>query len=104
MTDSSAIVVRDNRTKNRYEADVDDELAVAVYALDRDTITFLHTEVPEQAEGKGVAGALVRFALDDARARSLVVIPRCPYVTNWIKRHREYHDLVHPDWRVFLTR
>ena len=104
MTDSSAIVVRDNRTKQRYEADVGDELAVAVYALDGDTITFLHTEVPEAAEGKGIARALVRFALDAARARSLRVIPRCPYVTTWIKRHRDYHDLVHPDWRVFLER
>lgn len=104
MTDGPAIVVRDNRTKNRYEADVGDEFAVVVYALDGDRITFLHTEVPEDAEGKGIASALVRFALDDARSRSLVVIPRCPYVTRWIKRHHEYRDLVHPDWRVFLDR
>lgn len=104
MSDGPAIVVRDNRTKNRYEADVGDELAVVVYALDGETITFLHTEVPEEAEGKGIASALVRHALDDARARRLVVIPRCPYVTTWIKRHRDYWDLVHPDWRVFLER
>jgi uncharacterized protein len=99
MHNSAASDVRDNRNARQYELPVGDELAVSVYQLQGDTITFTHTEVPESAEGKGIGGALVRFALDDVRKRSLRVVPLCPFVTTWIKRHPDYHDLLHPDWR-----
>lgn len=40
-------------------------------------------------EGQGVGSALVRLALDDARRRGLGVIPICPYVQEYLKRHPE---------------
>ena len=39
------------------------------YALLRGRIAFLHTEIYESFEGKGLGGRLARAALDDARAR-----------------------------------
>lgn len=88
------VSVRDNRQEERYEAEVDGLLAVAQYRLRGDTIVFTHTEVPEEFEGQGVAGQIVRFALDDARARGLRVVPRCQYVAGYIGRHPEYADMV----------
>lgn len=88
------VEVRDNPEAGRYEAAVDGHLAVAEYRLSGDTITFTHTEVPEELEGQGIAGQVVRFALDDARSRGLKVVPRCPYVADYIRRHQEYQDLV----------
>jgi predicted GNAT family acetyltransferase len=88
------VTVRDNPGAERYEAEVDGGLAVAAYRLGGDTIVFTHTEVPEELEGQGIAGQVVRFALDDARARGLRVEPRCPYVAEYIRRHPEYQDLV----------
>ena len=96
MTDSAAITVRDNADEGVYEADVGPEKAITAYELGDGTITYTHTYVPPEAEGQGVGGALVRFALDDARARGLRVIPLCPFVRGWIERHPEYDDLVHP--------
>ncbi len=46
------------------------------------------------AEGQGIAGAITRHALDYSREQGWKVIPRCPYVVAWIKRHPEYQDLV----------
>lgn len=90
------VEVRDNAGSMRYEAEVDGGLALAAYQLRGDTIIFTHTEVPEELEGQGIAGQVVRFALDDARARGLKVVPRCPYVADYIGRHPEYQDLVAP--------
>ena len=44
----------------------------------------------------GVASHLAQVALDDARAQGLRVIPRCPFVADYIARHPEYADLVEP--------
>jgi len=57
-------------------------------------MVLVHTEVPESAEGKGVGSALARAALDHARREDLSVVPRCPFMASYIRRHPEYGDLV----------
>ncbi len=91
--------VRHNTKDGRFETDTEGGLALVNYIIDGDKITFTHTEVPHEAEGKGVAGKLVGSAMAYARANSLRVIPRCPYVGAWMKRHPEYDDILHPDYR-----
>lgn len=93
-SENPAVTVRDNRDKSRYEVELDDDLGMIVYRLRDNTITFTHTEVPEALEGRGIASAMARFALDDARARDLRVQPLCPFVAGYIQRHPEYADLV----------
>ena len=39
-------------------------------------------------------------ALDFARAEHLRVIPLCPYVTDFIRKHPEYHDLLSAEDRA----
>jgi predicted GNAT family acetyltransferase len=94
------VTVTNNETAQRYEARVDGQLAVIIYQQLGDCIVFIHTEVPEALEGHGVAGKMARFALDDARARRLMVIPQCPFVASYIRRHPEYADLVPPGDRA----
>jgi predicted GNAT family acetyltransferase len=99
-----ALSVTNNAAAHRYEIAVDDQIAVLTYRLSGERITLIHTGVPEALEGHGIAGKLARFALDDARARGLAVIPRCPYVVQYIKRHREYADVVIAEERdAYLT-
>jgi predicted GNAT family acetyltransferase len=95
--------VVNNEAAQRYEAYVDGRLAVITYQRRGDRIIFIHTEVPEALEGHGIAGTMARVALDEARARGLKVIPRCPFVAGYIRRHPEYADLVPPDERERLA-
>src|SRR5215203_5765663 len=75
------VEVRNNATEYRYELWADGEMAAYTqYALRRGRIAFLHTEVYESFEGMGLGGRLARAALDDARARRLVVVPYCPFI------------------------
>lgn len=91
---SETLQIVDNPKASRYETQVGGQLAFAEYMLTGPNITFTHTEVPEELEGRGIASQLARFALDDARARGLAVIPLCPFISAYIRRHREYQPLV----------
>ncbi len=101
--DDDAIEVRDNPEAGRYEAVVDDRLAGYVaYRPRRDGLALTHTDVLPRWEGRGIGGRLTRAALDDARARGLAVLPYCPFVAAWIRRHPEYEDLVPEGERALL--
>ena len=50
-----------------------------------------HTGVSEDYAGQGLASVLVRAAVEDVIATGRRVVPVCPYVKNWLKKHPE-HD------------
>jgi uncharacterized protein len=93
------VEVRNNPAEYRYEVFADGELAGHTqYVLDRGRIAFLHTEVQDSHEGLGLGTRLAREALDDARARGLLVMPFCPFIAGYVERHiDEYGDLVAPE-------
>ena len=79
-----------------FEAALPEGRAVLEYSLSADRMLILHTEVPPELRGRGLAGKLVRAALEHARAQGLRVEPRCSYAAEWIGRHPGYVDLVAP--------
>jgi predicted GNAT family acetyltransferase len=97
--DLSTLKIENNESANRWEAYIGDYVAFSTYRRNEDTIHFLKTRVPPELEGQGVAGRLVKAALDDARAQQLTVVPICRFVAAYIRRHPEYRDLVYPDFR-----
>ena len=95
MIDTAALKIWDNPGEHRFEADLGDgSLALAEYKLVPGKIIFTHTEVPSAHEGQGIGSALVRFALDAARERSLTVVPLCPFFAAYMKKHAEVQDLL----------
>lgn len=92
---SAAEVVRDD-ARSRYELTVGERVAVSEFNRLTNAVMFTHTEVPEALEGQGIGSALARGALDDVRVQGLQVIPLCPFIAAFIRRHPEYLDLVSP--------
>jgi len=89
------VVVTDASDRERYEAHLDTALAgILEYKVKGDRIALIHTEVPPAFEGHGVAAAITRFALDDARRRGLRVLALCPYVRRYLETHPENLDIV----------
>lgn len=88
------ITVRHNPQASRFEAHVDGQLCVADYSLQRNTITFTHTEVPPSLQGHGIAGAMVREALGWCEREGLRVVPACSYVRRYIERHPQAQHLL----------
>lgn len=86
--------VRYSTADQRYEIRVDDVLAgYAVAQIEGDVVVFPHTKVFDEFAGQGIAGELVGAALDDVRSAGRTVEDVCPYVTRFIDKHPEYHDL-----------
>ena len=98
------ITVTNNEAAHRYEARIDGALALIQYQRRGDSIVYLHTEVPDALEGRGIGSALARTALEDARAHHTTVVPLCPFVSAYIRRHPEYLPLVDAAHRARLER
>jgi len=86
--------VVDREGEQRFELNSDGKTAFLTYRKHPDRIVLIHTEVPKELEGRGMGGKLARAALDYAREKKLKVVVKCPFVTEYIKRHPEYADLV----------
>jgi len=97
-------VITDDTTARRYRMSVDgEEVAYVEYdPVGTASILIKHTEVPAAHEGKGYASAIVRHVLEDVRAQGRTVIPICPYTMNFVRKHREYLDVVREDLRGSL--
>lgn len=57
-------------------------------------IFLTHTEVPKALEGKGIGSWLVKVVLKDIEKQDLTLIPLCPFVAGYIKKHPEWKKLV----------
>jgi uncharacterized protein len=97
MSAAEHIEVADAPDRDRYKLSIDGEVVgFTAYRMRPGLIAFIHTEIDEGFQGRGLADELIRFALEDARKRGLAVLPFCPFVKAFIERHREFEALV-PD-------
>lgn len=86
--------IRHHQDQQRFEVELENLLCVIDYQLNGKILTLPHVGVPQPLEGRGIAGELTRTALDWARTQNYRVIPVCPYVQAWLRRHPEYQDLI----------
>ncbi len=91
---STRMNVVDNAARGRFELSEDGITAFADYHVAGGVMVLPHTVVPPEARGRGMAGRLVRGALDAARERGLKVSPACSYVDAYMRRHPETQDLL----------
>ena len=83
-----------NEAKSRFEVWIDGALSKLDYMHNGNTLTMTHVGVTPEFRGHGVAGRLTQVALDYAEDKSLRVIPMCPYVVAYIRRHPRYKKLI----------
>lgn len=83
-----------NKEKKQYEYRVENKLAKIEYIIAKDTIYLTHTEVPVELEGKGIGSGLVLVVLEDIKLNGWTLVPLCPFVAAYLKRHQEWRELV----------
>ncbi|HEV2269693.1 MAG TPA: GNAT family N-acetyltransferase [Steroidobacteraceae bacterium] len=86
--------VRDNSARQRYELEVDGGLAFVDYLRDGGKVVMTHAEVPLPLRGGGIGAELVKGALALVRERGEKVVPLCPFVVQYMRRHPDTHDLL----------
>jgi predicted GNAT family acetyltransferase len=83
------IPVRDNKDANRFEIDVDGQVAHLAYERKGNEFSILHTEVPTAARGKGLGSLLAKTAIEAARSQGLRLKVLCPFVREYRRKHPE---------------
>ncbi|MDT0539010.1 GNAT family N-acetyltransferase [Croceitalea sp. P059] len=84
----------DNQANKQYELHIDSLIPRIEYIKAQDKIYLTHTEVPIELEGKGIGSKLVKLVLEDIKLKELTLVPMCPFVAMYIKRHPEWKSLV----------
>jgi predicted GNAT family acetyltransferase len=79
---------------NHFEVDLGKEKAILIYMIKAGLFILLHTEVPTDFEGRGIAGMMARAALEYAKKEGLKVRSYCSYTTWYIESHPDYQDLL----------
>jgi predicted GNAT family acetyltransferase len=81
--------VTHNEARGQFEIVLGDEKAVLQYRRTENSITLIHTEVPQASRGRGLGNQLIRAALDFAHFNQLKVVPVCPFVKAYLQKHPE---------------
>src|SRR5579864_2312510 len=89
--------VTDNEARRRFELDLEggDIGFIDYYRLGAVRV-LTHAEVPRALRGRGMGARLTAATLDLIRAQGGRVVPSCPYIALFMRRHPEYDDLLAP--------
>ena len=89
--------VVDNELEDRFEVWLGDRLAgFAAYRRRAGATVFVHTVIQPEFEGRGLGSVLARRALEATVARGEKIIPVCPFIAAYLRKHPDYDE--HVEW------
>jgi predicted GNAT family acetyltransferase len=83
-----------NRVLHRYEIVVENATAYVDYVQTGSDVTLVHTFVPTALAGRGLGSTLARLVLEDIRNGGMKVVPKCEFISGFVKRHPAFEDLL----------
>lgn len=83
-----------NEAIHNFELIVDKQRAFIDYQLKGDKIYLVHTQVPVDLRDQGIAAIIVEKALQYIDEHHLKLVPLCPYVQQYLKRHPQWDRLL----------
>jgi predicted GNAT family acetyltransferase len=87
---SESFPVVHNEPENRFEVELDGEIALLEYRVEGDRMIFTHTEVPPRFRRRRIAEKLVLAGFGTAKERNLKIVPLCSYVARVLAEHPEF--------------
>jgi len=84
----------DNKEQGRFELHIDSKTAFIDYSNEGEKVILIHTEVPEELEGNGVAAALVERTFEYLEENGKKIVPSCSYVRVYLRKHKDWERLV----------
>ena len=87
-------LIHDNVERSRFELDVDGQVVFASYRRQGPVLAIYHVEAPPLLRGTGAAGRLMQGVVEAARREGRKIVPFCGYAAAWIRRHRDYRDVL----------
>lgn len=94
MSSYTNVELINNEAIHNFELFVEGHRSFIDYIKKNDKYYLVHTEVPEELEGKGVASALVDKALTYIEEHNGKIVPLCVYIQSFLKRHPDWNRVV----------
>ncbi len=88
------IPLHKNEEEKRFEIAINGSYAFINYRETAHQIALVHTEVEDALSGMGAAGAVVEKTLAYIEKSGKKLLPFCPYVFAYIKKHPEWKRIV----------
>ncbi|MGG7466321.1 MULTISPECIES: GNAT family N-acetyltransferase [unclassified Plantibacter] len=86
-----------NETTHEYEIWVGDVRAgISGYKLRPGQVVFTHTEIDPDFGGQGLGSILVEGSLEDVVSRGEKIVPYCPFVQAYLRKHPAFE--AHVEW------
>jgi hypothetical protein len=92
MPELNASALRD--TGQRYEMDEQGSTSYADYRRSGERLYIDYVFAPPELRGTGASGRLMAALSADARQKGLKITPICGYAAAWLRRSKEFADLV----------
>lgn len=88
------LTLNNNEAIHNFELFVEGHRAFIDYKQKDNKVFLIHTEVPADLKGKGVAEAIVEKTFNYLEQHHLQMVPLCTYVGVYLKRHPEWNRLL----------
>lgn len=85
-----------NEDLAQFELKVGEHVALIKFKNAGSKIALIHTEVPDALAGTGAAAALVEKTLTWIQEQGKMVLPFCPFVFSFIRKHPDWKSIVDP--------
>jgi predicted GNAT family acetyltransferase len=86
--------VRENVEQHRFELPITGAMATAYYRTEGGLVILIHTEVPAEFSGQGIASRLAEGTFEILRKTGRKAVLRCPFMSGYFAKHPEYADVV----------
>lgn len=90
-----------NEAKKRFEIEADGHFAFINYGEMGNQIALVHTEAEPELAGTGAASAVVEKTLHWIEDNEKTLLPFCPYVFAYIKKHPEWKRIVDTRFKAY---
>ncbi|PKA82273.1 hypothetical protein ATE92_0400 [Ulvibacter sp. MAR_2010_11] len=94
------VSISENKDKKRFETKVEGKTAFIEYIRAQESVYLTHTEVPKELEGKGIASSMVKQVLIQIKEEGNKLVPLCPFVAAYVKRHPEWKEILAKGYNV----
>ncbi|QHI35833.1 hypothetical protein IMCC3317_11810 [Kordia antarctica] len=88
------IVINDNEFLRQFEYKTADGMAKIEYSLQERKIFLTKLIVPDTLDDDTFKDAFIRTVLDSIQERNLRVVPTSPKIASFLRKHKEYKDLL----------
>jgi len=90
-----------NEGKKRFEIEIEGNVAFINFSKFGSQIALTHTETDPKLAGSGAANALVEKTLQYVESQQFKLLPFCPFVFTFIRRHPEWKRIVSTKYKDY---